>query len=428
MRVMKNRHGGGIAAMLALLAVLSASTPAFAGGLYVYEIGAPDQMFASAGREAIGRDASTSYTNPAAMTRLKQSEVLLGVQPIYADVRFEPGSATTQTGGDGGNAAGFVPSLGSFYVHSFTDRIKGGLAFNTYVGGGLHYDDQWAGRYYAQESSILTLAGNLSGAYRVNDWLSLGVGFTTLYAKLKMSAAIPNAEPIGDARITAEDDNVGFGGNASILLEPSPATRIGLVYRSQIQVSMHDVGSLENVGPLLGGVLQASGLVDADVDLDFTFPQMVHAAVYHDLGDKLSIMIGLGWEDWTEFGDLGVTLDSSTDSSFNADLHIHDTWHGSVGFEYRPVARWRVGTGIAYDSGAVNDKDRTPALPLSRQWRWGAGFEHDVAETWTVGFQYTLVELGNAPIDRARPLPGTLKGSYEDNMVHAFNFSVRKRF
>jgi long-chain fatty acid transport protein len=414
--------------LTALALVLSGASAAFAGGLYVYEIGAPDQMFAAAGREALGRDASTAYTNPAAMTRLKQSEALLGIQPIYGDVQFDPGGATTQTGGDGGNAVGFVPALGSFYVHSFTDRIKAGVAVNTYVGGGLDYDNNWAGRYYAQESTILTLGGTLSGAYKVNDWLSVGAGFTTIYTKMKISAAIPNTDPVGDARITVEDDHVGFGGTASVLLEPSPTMRIGVVYRSKIKVDMKDAVDLENVGPILDGVLQASGLAGSNVNFDLTFPQMLHAGLYKDLGDKFSMMMSLGWEDWSQFSELGVTVDSTTSSSVDADLHCSDTWHGAIGFEYRPVDRWRVGTGIAYDSGAINDKDRVPVLPLSRQWRWGAGFEHDFTDTWTLGFQYTLVDMGNAPIDQTRPLPGTLKGEYEDNMVHGFNFSVRKKF
>jgi long-chain fatty acid transport protein len=423
---MRRRRSISLTAIFALLC--AGRGAAFAGGLAVYEIGAPDQMFATAGREAIARDASTAFTNPAAMTRLKQSEVLVGIQPMYADIRFDPSGATTQTGGDGGNASGFVPSLGSFYVHSFNDRIKGGVAFNTYVGGGLDYDRNWAGRYFAQESTILTLSGTLSGAYKVNDWLSLGVGFVSLYTKLKMSAAIPNLDPGGDARVTAKDDNIGFGGTASVLLEPSPTTRIGLIYRSKIEVDMDDVGDLEDVGPLLEAALQASGLVGSKVNLDLTFPQMLHAGFYHDLGDKLSMMIGIGWEDWSEFGDMGITLDSVDDKSLTADLNVRDTWHGSLGFEYRPVARWRLGTGVAYDSSAMNDADRIPALPLSRQWRFGTGFEHDVTDLWTLGFQYTLVDLGNAPIDRTRPLPGTLKGQYDDNSVHAFNLSVRKRF
>jgi hypothetical protein len=36
--------------------------------------------------------------------------------------------------------------------------------------------------------------------------------------------------------------------------------------------------------------------------------------------------------------------------------------------------------------------------------------------------------MGNAPVDQSKRLPGTLKGSYDHNMVHAFNFSVGKKF
>jgi long-chain fatty acid transport protein len=413
---------------IALAAACASTVPAFAGGLGIYEIGAPDQMFATAGRQALARDASTAYTNPAGMTRLEQSEVLVAIQPVYGDVRFDPGPETTTTGGDGGNAVGFVPTLGSFYVHSFTERIKAGLALNAYVGGGLEYDNKWAGRYFAQDSILQGLVGTLSGAYRVNDWLSLGVGFATVYTKIKLTTALPNLEPGVDARITAEDDHFGFGGTASVLFEPSPTTRIGLIYRSKIDVEMDDAVDLEDVGPLLQGVLEAQGLVGSKVDLDLTFPQFVHAGFYHELGDRFSVMLGLGWEDWSEFSDLGISLDSETDTSLTVDQNIRDTWHTSLGFEYRPMERWRLGVGVGYDSSGVNDKDRTVVLPISRQWRFGTGFEHDLNEAWTVGFQYTLVELGNAPVEQSSRFGGTLKGSYDRNEIHAFNFSVRKKF
>jgi long-subunit fatty acid transport protein len=37
-----------------------------------------------------------------------------------------------------------------------------------------------------------------------------------------------------------------------------------------------------------------------------TFPQSLHAGLYHDLGDTMSMMMSLGWEDWSVFSDLGV--------------------------------------------------------------------------------------------------------------------------
>ena len=56
----------GVACLFAL--VVSAE----AGGLYLYEIGSPDVGLAAAGYAARAADASTVFTNPAGMTRLKR--------------------------------------------------------------------------------------------------------------------------------------------------------------------------------------------------------------------------------------------------------------------------------------------------------------------------------------------------------------------
>jgi hypothetical protein len=178
-----------------------------------------DQMFATAGRQALARDASTAYSNPAGMTRLKQSTLQVGIQPVYGDVRFDPDAETTTTGGDGGQIVGFVPTLGSFYVHSFTDRIKAGFALNAYLGGGLEYDNKWAGRYFAQDSILQGLAGTMSGAYRVNDWLSIG-RLNTLHTR----SSSPPRSRSRPAAMRASPPDTAFALAASVLFELSPTT------------------------------------------------------------------------------------------------------------------------------------------------------------------------------------------------------------
>jgi long-chain fatty acid transport protein len=49
---------------------------------------------------------------------------------------------------------------------------------------GVDYDDDWAGRYYVTEGEFLTFGINPGVGYRINSWLSLGAGFSILYAKL----------------------------------------------------------------------------------------------------------------------------------------------------------------------------------------------------------------------------------------------------
>lgn len=85
---------------LGLLCLATLVVPAHGAGLGLREFRAPLNATASAGWAALGEDASTAATNPAAMTRLKQSEFLAGPQLLVVDIRFD----TEQSSFGGGNA------------------------------------------------------------------------------------------------------------------------------------------------------------------------------------------------------------------------------------------------------------------------------------------------------------------------------------
>ena len=95
----------------ALLAgVMLSAAPAMAAGFWIYEMGTPDLGTASAGRAASAKDAATVFGNPAGMTSLDRSQLLVGTQLVYGDVQFDRGSGTTVAGGNGGNASGAIPA------------------------------------------------------------------------------------------------------------------------------------------------------------------------------------------------------------------------------------------------------------------------------------------------------------------------------
>ena len=97
--------------------------PVWAGGLYLQEFGTPSMGVASAGAEAVAMDASTSFHNPAGMTRIEGKEFMLTGGLLYGGIQFDPAPNTPVPGGDGGNAGGLAPLMGAFYVHSISDRI-----------------------------------------------------------------------------------------------------------------------------------------------------------------------------------------------------------------------------------------------------------------------------------------------------------------
>ena len=87
------------------------SEAAWAGGLYINEFGTPSMGVAGAGANAVASDASTSFHNPAGMTRINGNELMGTAGLLYATVKFDPDADTPIPGGDGGDAGGPAPII-----------------------------------------------------------------------------------------------------------------------------------------------------------------------------------------------------------------------------------------------------------------------------------------------------------------------------
>ena len=415
---------------LILAVVCLSAHHAWAGGLWLYEMGTPDLGTAAAGRAAMAADASTAATNPAGMTRLERSQMLVAFQGIYIDTRFDTESSTFG-GGDGGNAGGWVPAGSLHYVHNLSAKWKLGISAGSYFGMGLDYDDNWAGRYYATEAELITVGVNPSVGYRVNEWLSVGAGVDMLWAELTQKVAVRNAfDPGGDGEIKLESDDAAYGFNLGILLQPREDTRIGLSYRSQLDLEFEDVVSLTNIGPVLRAALNLSGLAGSRTDIEMTIPQAVMLSGYHQINDRWAVVGNLGWQDWSTFGKQDLTLSSATARTFTKDLDYDDTWHVALGAQYRFAPQWLWSEGgAAYDSSPVEDDQRTPDLPLDRQIRLGTGIQHDWNADMTVGLAYEYLDAGDAKIEQSGgPLQGDLKGDYSTNAIHILAVNLIWKF
>jgi len=419
--------------LLALFSVFLLVPTAWGGGVWLYEGGTPDLGTAGAGRAVLANDASTAGANPAGMTRLDRSQMLSAVQGLYVNSKFDTQSSGFG-GGDGGNAGGFVPSGGLHYVHRVTDDFRLGISAGSYFGLGVDYGDDWAGRYYTTQAELLTFGINPGAGYRINNWLSVGAGFSVLYATLDQKAAVNNSAVPGqaglaDGKLKIEDDDVAYGFNLGLMLIPRDHTRVGITYRSEVDLEFNDAVSLNKIGPVLQGLLNISGLAGSKVDIDMTLPQAVMLSAYHQLTDRWAVMGNIGWQDWSEFGKQDLTLRSTNATTFTQDLDYDDTWHVALGGQYRFAGRWLWSVGAAYDTSPTDEDTRTPDLPLDRQIRIGTGIQYDWNNDMTVGVAYEYLDAGDAEIDQeGGPLQGPLKGDYDTNAIHFFAVNLIWKF
>ena len=302
-----------------------------AAGISLYEIATPDVGLASAGYAARAQDASTLFKNPAGMSLLDGAQLQSGLQLLYADVEFSKNANTTTTGGNGGNAIGALPGASLFITYPVAEKLTVGFGAFSYFGLAEKFDNDWVGRYYIQNATLLGMTLMPSASYKVTDWLSVGAGLNAMFGYLDAETAVQTLGA-GDGQLKIEDQVWGFGANVGILVEPVKGTRFGVTYLSEVNLDFEDKPKFSNLGPLGGQPIFQN---PPNLKLGMTVPQMVMVGVYHELNSKWAVMADVGWQDWSQFGKVDVGVDSANPSDFTANLKYEDTWHGAIGAQYK---------------------------------------------------------------------------------------------
>jgi len=403
------------------------SGPAMAGGILGYEVGTADVGLASAGFNARAQDASTVFTNPAGMTRLEGTQFLVTGQMLWSNTQFSIDSGTSPGLGndDGGNAVGFdgwFPGGGAFLSYSASPRLKLGFATTGNFGSVLEYDDDWVGRYYVQETTLLGISFMPSVAYKVTDKLSLGAGLNAMYGSYKNQVAINNVDPaFGDGQLRVDDSDWGWGVNLGLLYEINTATRVGLTWNSQVNLDFDASAKFSKLAPGLRTLLDNRGLLNSDIKVGINVPQQLMASIFHQLTPRWAVLGSAGWQDWSKFGQVQIGIEDSTDPrSTSEELDFDDTWHAALGAQYKLNDPWLLNFGIAYDSEFQNSSEVSPLLPVNSAWRFGVGAQHQASETffWGVTVEYLYGGTLDTDLQDKKPVAaggrGDVEGSYEN--------------
>ncbi|KAB2524658.1 transporter [Pseudomonas sp. GXM4] len=413
--------------------LLFASLQAEAGGIMIYEAGHEGTGLANAGSAVMASDPSILMTNPAGISQLAGTQINFNAQLILGDVSFSRDNANTFGGNEGGNALKYLPGSSFFISHQLDERSSIGFGMYGNFGLALDYDDDWAGRYFAQESAIIGVSFQPTYAYKITDDLSVGLGprfmlgyFRTEVAVNNNVLGLGNAE---DGQLRYKDTDWGTGANVGVLYNLNERTKLGLAWTSKIKLKFEDKPELKKItNPLLRLALNR---LDADqLNVDMNVPQTVTTSVSYQLDPQWTLLGSLGWQDWSDFGKVGVEVDTGLGStSRTAQRQYKDTWHASIGAQHQinPKLRWNVGLG--YDSSAVDDKDRTVDNPMNEAWRLATGVSYALQDDVDVHMSYTLIYLGDMDVQQTKARSGgSVSGEYKNAALHVLGGGVVWRF
>ena len=405
---------------------------------------------AFAGGAAIAEDASTVWYNPAGLTRLQDTQMVLGGHYIKPSLKFDKTSATTVfgtpiSGGEGGDA-GDAAILPNFYLsHSYNDRVNVGIGVNVPFGLVSDYNDDWVGRYYAIRSEIETININPAIGYKISETFSVGGGINYQRMDAELSQAIdygtacvgaeargqvpPNTctalslqpgQDDGKATVTADDSAWGY--NLGFLWTAPGDSRVGLHYRSKLEYQLDgkvDVRTPANAAPFA----TPAGIVDSGAKADVTLPATLSLSAFSQLNAQWAIMADVTRTYWSDLPKLLIEFASAQPDSL-VTLGLQDVNRYSAGATFTPGGPWAYRLGVAIDKTPTpNASVRTPRLPdEDRSWlSFGVGYKS--SDRLTFDLAYTYVKVDTAEINKTATASN--ENSARGNLVGDYNADIQ---
>ncbi|MBL1418080.1 MAG: outer membrane protein transport protein, partial [Moritella sp.] len=318
-------------------ALLLVTAQSSAAGFQVSEHSASGLGRAFAGEAAVADNASVLARNPAAMSRFDKAEISVVGSYIAptADIKGvnDPtpyNDASRLDSNDVINDA-FVPAF--YYVQPINSKVAIGLAMFSGYGMVSEHEDDYAVGAGAGTTDLLTFNINPSVSFKATDELSLGLGLSAVYAKATLERNLGDlSSTLGgsaDSQLfLLEGDAWGYGWNVGALYEFSENNRIGLAYRSQVDIEFE--GDFTGV---------TSGGNKIQTTLEIPLPATVEISGYHKVTPKIALTYSALWTQWSKFTELEAnssecTVTATPTECFKKEEHYDDNIRYAVGAEY----------------------------------------------------------------------------------------------
>lgn len=417
---------------LSVTAALAAMTgQASASGFQLMEQNASGLGNAYAGQAAAAENASTIFFNPAGMTRLQGRQVSGAINLIRPSSEFTNSGTSAAAGGlpspggNGGDAGDLAAVPNAYLSWQIDPKWWVGVGVSVPFGLATEYDRGWFGRFQSQKAEIKTIDINPSVAYKLNDVVSLGAGVSFQRAEVKIdrsSLVPPGVERASNLKL--EDDSFGF--NLGAMFTISPATRIGLSYRSAIK---HE----------LTGTATVAGVGSAPIRTSAKLPDTLAWGIAHQLDPKWELLGDITFSQWSNIKQVPITTTATGLGRPAGTLldtfafEFKDTYRIGIGANYKMKDDFTLKLGVAYDKSPVTDQHRLATLPDNDRIWLAIGGKYQASKQLTLDFGYAYLFVKDASINQQKgvgtaPFQGNVVGNYSDPNVHIISVQATYSF
>jgi long-chain fatty acid transport protein len=398
-------------------ALLVAAVPAHANGFR----NPPETAAALArdgGKLTAINDASAIAANPANLSEVESPQAMGSLTLVHGETDFSSpaGSASTK---DPWKA---LPNF-FFGFPIEQQKLAAGVGLTTPYGQSTVWEEDGLFRYTAPHfAELIVLDVKPTLAARVSDVVSVGAGVDLYQSQIEFRQYVPWSTvvgaPVPDGRMDFEADGDGLGWNVGLQARLNEKQRVGITYRSAVEVDYDGDFKVSNV-PAPGVAAPSS-----DFSTEIEFPAVVVIGYGIDLTERLSVGVDAEWVEFSSYDalplDIGINNALLPAPALPQDWD--DVWTYGVGGQYRLSDAWVLRAGYKYMESPIPDATLAPTLPDAdkHQLSVGAGFRSG-AHRLDVAFAYSIF----ADRDVSTSVNPAYNGSYDvSSELLAFTYGI----
>ncbi|MCM1302464.1 MAG: outer membrane protein transport protein [Alistipes senegalensis] len=477
-----------------LLCAVAVCTSALAEGYQVNNMSARQAGMGHTGT-AMHLNSESVFFNPAATAfQSSRFDVSAGMTGIISNVHYQslPTLENGYVSGKAEKSENFATPLHVYFNYKPSERWAVGLGFYTPDGSSVDWGDNWSGAHLVQNISLAAYTVQPTVSFKICDRLSIGAGLTITWGNFDLSRSMlspktregivkkldVNIDALNEAfngvpteyipadklallqqlqgaktylngtmdrtlvsaRLKGSAD-VAVGVNAGILFDVNDEWRIGMTWRSRVDMKVgrgtasmtmepQAAALLAQLGAVMGGGSLLPALDQGTFRAQLPLPTTVTWGVSFRPRSKWEIAADLQWVGWSAYKALNVVFNEpelGIEPIYSV-KNYSNTLAFRVGGQYRATDFLTLRMGMYVDESPVSSDYLNPETPSMTKVSYTAGLTLRPAKCMTVDLAYCFVSAadpertGSYPIyDTAGNLTDVFSGNYK---LHANVFSV----
>ena len=416
-------------------------TKSYAAGSGAFRIEVQDAEALGKGGAFVGEadNASAVYYNPAGMTQLKgENHVSLGFSIIQPFTDYQP---TTGDDVQMRRASFLIPNM--FFVSDFgLEKVVFGLGATSSWGLGTEWAEDSFARYTSTKADMFNKDVFLSGAYEINEKLSIGasVDYDSAYVNKKKKLWQNN---VSDGDFQLKGKAQGWGYRLSSLFKINEDNQFGIQYRSPIKEKYRGKAYLNNLQNGAGvpqyNTIFGGSSYSTEFSSELTLPQSVVAGYSYTPSDRWRINLDIEWMDWSsieqefiQWEDVYTTGQKQILGGGNpSSKDYRSTMSAGLGAEYVVNEDLRLRGGYLFHQTPIEEGTFHPNLPDTDSHSVTAGFGYDLRKDLVLDFSYLGMFKDNPYIDTSADssavVPVKVDGKYK-NFTQVFTVTLGYSF